>query len=199
MASSEQATREESLSKQNSPGPGSKHPSTAGPDYKQPENMDQLCFIVFEALSDPNVYRQSDFHKLFFIQSIGELSLHNIFKYSTPDSTFDLTDFNFWIHSASLSSALFITPAGIPLKTWEGDFILSTENLVEKWEKYCSEDDVIVITVRHKSDVSPNKSRKPSYGTSIKERRRLAGKRVVSDIPTYGVPDDWPRKWPDCS
>ena len=76
-------------------------------------------------------------------------------------------DHTFWIHSNSMKVAVQL---------------LNDNSIQMTWKLYCESDGVMTIHIRPAADPSPNTSKAPSHNASLAERRKVSGRRTVSDI-----------------
>lgn len=93
------------------------------------------------------------------------MSLERALKISGASGQVD--DHSFWIHSNSMKATVQL---------------LSDDSMHITWKLYCQQDAVVTIHIRPYTDPSPNTSRAASHQQSLVERRKLSGRRKVSDI-----------------
>ena len=94
------------------------------------------------------------------------LSLADCLKITSCRDT-DLTKYAFYMHPASMAAAVRL---------------LSDESILNTFNLYCQKDPVVTVLIRAAEDLSPNTSRAPSHQSSLAERRKISGGRIVSDI-----------------
>jgi hypothetical protein len=95
------------------------------------------------------------------------MTLTKILQIVGVDSPVD--DHTFWIHSNSMKAAVQL---------------LNDNSIQMTWKLYCESDSVVTIHIRPAADPSPNTSKAPSHSASLAERRKVSGRRTVSDIFT---------------
>jgi hypothetical protein len=76
-------------------------------------------------------------------------------------------DYNFFIHSNSVKAAVQL---------------LNDKSIITTYRLYCENDDVVTIIVRPEIDPSPNSSQCPSAPESLRQRRKISGKRNLSEV-----------------
>ena len=132
------------------------------------QDSEQLWWFVTESAEDSKYYQRS--------KLLSEVRRKNP-KISDILSLLRLKgmpeDYNFWIHSPSMSAAVQL------LKD-------TAINVI--WTLYCRDDPTVTIIVRPASDHSPNTSTAPSAKSSLAERRKASGRRTVSEVFTRPDP-----------
>lgn len=130
---------------------------------------EQLWFFLWESvklqqssLLSP-LYKQG-FTTLSKIQTNG-ISLSNCMTIAGAGGR--VQDHTFWIHSNSMKAAVQL---------------LTDESIKITYQLYCKNDDVVTIHIRPSGDPSPNTSRASSHNASLAERKKISGRRTVSNI-----------------
>jgi hypothetical protein len=124
---------------------------------------DKLWFFLKESMALPTYVQKQ--YTLRDVQQWG-LSLADCLKITSCRDT-DLTKYAFYMHSASMAAAVRL---------------LSDESILTTFNLYCQKDPVVTVLIRAAEDLSPNTSRAPSHQSSLAERRKISGRRIVSEI-----------------
>lgn len=127
-------------------------------------NVDkQLWFFRFER-QEVTTFKQV--HKSWQEVIMAGVSLQSTLRILdlSPD---DRDKYNFYIFSPSMKAAVQL---------------LNDKSVYVTWQLYCQLDPMVEIIVRPLQDVSPNSSRCPSSQASLAQRRKVSGKKSLSDI-----------------
>ncbi|KAH8898600.1 hypothetical protein GQ53DRAFT_816835 [Thozetella sp. PMI_491] len=127
----------------------------------------QLWFFLLETVRDDAfVQRHMEYHDILKLDMSLEKCL-NMVGMTNPDQ------YTFWIHTGSMAAAVQL---------------LSDARIIATYNLYCTDDPVVVVTMRVKQDPSPNSSRAPSYGKSLAQRRKISGPRGLISTELFVQP-----------
>jgi hypothetical protein len=126
---------------------------------------EQIWFFIWESVQQRPRLPQYMQGYLPLSEVSKGMSLGRALKISGASGQVD--DHSFWIHSNSMKAAVQL---------------LSDDSMQITWKLYCQQDAVVTIHIRPYTDPSPNTSRAASHQQSLVERRKLSGRRKVSDI-----------------
>ena len=128
---------------------------------------EQIWFFIWENMKPKSSLPPYEQGYLHLSEVKKGMTLAKTLQIADVDSRVD--DHTFWIHSNSMKAAVQL---------------LNDNSIQMTWKLYCENDSVVTIHIRPAADPSPNTSKAPSHNASLAERRKVSGRRTVSDIFT---------------
>lgn len=123
----------------------------------------QRWFFLFEGMSKADYVQTS---KTFDEVITAGVSFHSVLSFVGKGDE-NPGVYNFFIFGESMKAAVQL---------------LTDKSIFVTYRLYCEDDEVVTIIVRPAEDPSPNSSQCPSAPSSLRERRKISGKRSLQNV-----------------